>query len=228
MLKIAVINVMKQEKQLIDHLLLYSYQKNTEFEVTVFSACSELCEACAEQFYDLIFLNIDCAKEDIRQIGSCLRNEIHNGETTIVFVSEKEQCPAEYIKLHPSDYLIQPVSYKALSQCMDSCMEWKLRRNDLFSYKKNRSVCSISVSQIVYLQSIGKKIVIHAKKEKIEFYGKLSECMTENCFNHFIDIHQSFLINSQYIERVEREYVILSGDIRLPISRAKAENIRNW
>ena len=228
MLKVAVFDATKQGKQLINHLLLYSYQKNTELEVSALSTCAELCEASTERHYDLIFLNIDGAEEDIQQIGTCLRGEMRNENTVIIFISAKEQCPAEYIKLHPRDYLIQPITYKALNECMESYMKFKLQSNDLFSYKKNRTVCTINVSRIIYLQSIGKKVVIHTQKEKIEFYGKLSECMKENCFNQFIDIHQSFFINSQYIERVEREYVILAGDIQLPISRAKAANIRNW
>lgn len=228
MLKIAVLNATNQGKQLMNHLLLYSFQKNTELEVSAFSTSVELCKANTERFYDLIFLNIDVAEEDIQQIWVCFRDEMRNEETAIIFISENKQCPAEYIKLHPRDYLVQPVTYKNLSKCMDSYMRFKFQGNVLFSYKKNRTVCTINVSRIVYLQSIEKKVVIHTKKEKIEFYGKLSECMKADCFNHFICIHQSFFINSQYIERVEREYVILTGDVRLPISRAKAENIRKW
>lgn len=197
MLAIAIFDTTKQRKQLINHLLLYSYQKNTELEVSAFSTYAELCETIAERHYDLIFLNIDGAEEDVLQIGTCLRGEMHNEDTAIIFISAKEQCPAEYIKLHPRDYLIQLVTYQVLNKCY---IKFKLHSNDLFRYKRNRTVCTINVSQIIYLQSIGKKVVIHTKKEKIEFYGKLSECMKENCFNQFIDIHQSFFINSQYIE----------------------------
>lgn len=228
MLEIAIFCLTNQGKQLKDHLLLYSYQKNIEFEVSAFFTSDELCEAISERFYDLIFLDIDGVKDDIQPIGSLLRDEMRNESTAIIFISEKGLCPTKYIKLQPRDCLIQPVTYKTLDKCMNSYIKSKQQRNELFSYKKNRTVCTIHVSRIVYLQSIGKKIVIHTKKEKIEFYGKLSECMKEVCFNNFIDIHQSFFINSQYIERVEREYVILAGDIRLPISRTKAGNIRDW
>lgn len=227
-LKIAIFYATNQGKQLTDHLLLYSYQNNIEFEVLAFSTCDELCETISEQFYDLIFLDIDGDEKDIQQIGFFLRDKMHNEDTEIIFISKNKKCPAEYIKFHPRDYLIQPVTCMALNKCMYSYMKSKIHRNDLFSYKKNKTVCFINVSRIVYMQSIGKKVVIHTKKEKIDFYGKLSECMSEPCFYHFIDIHQSFFINSQYIEQVRREYVILAGDIRLPISRTKAGNIRNW
>lgn len=228
MLRITIYCTTKQGKLLKDHLLLYSYQKNIDIELSTFYTCGELYKAISERFYDLFFLDIDGVEGDIQQIGSFFRTDMRNEATTIIFISEKELCPTEYIKLQPRDCLMQPVTYEALARCMDSYMRFRLQGNELFSYKKNRTLCTIHVSGIVYLQSIGKKVVIHTTKEKIEFYGKLSECMKEVCFHHFIDIHQSFFINSHHIERVEREYVILAGDIRLPISRTKAGNIKNW
>lgn len=91
---------------------------------------------------------------------------------------------------------------------------------------KNKSEHDIAVNQIKYLQSNGKKIIIHTRNEDIEFYGQLSNQIKKKCFEKFIVIHKSYLVNPLYIDRFGYDYVILKENIKLPISRSYQEIVR--
>lgn len=228
MLNIAICSDNKKGTQLKDFLNLYCIQKNIEFEVSVFMTCSKLCELYSENLFNIIFLDLDYNEQDIQNIEYYIKTEFFDKNTVIVFISEEEKCHARFIKLHPFDYLILPIKYSELYTCMNNYLNFYFQENILFMYHKNHTKYYINPSKILYLQSSGKKIIIHTIKEKFEFYAKLSDCMKEDCFKNFIEIHKSFWVNPQYIHKVERENVILINNIKLPISRTKALNVKIW
>lgn len=48
--------------------------------------------------------------------------------------------------------------------------------------------------------------------EKSEFYGKLSEILKRGLPEQFVQIHQSYIINKDYIVELENDRVYLKGE----------------
>lgn len=229
MIRIAIVD---DDKILCDkmkeELTKYSVQNNFDNKIYVFYDC----ESIVTEFefgndFDIIFLDIEF--NDMMngmQFGDFLRNKLLNAEVTIIFISSIEGYAKQLFQFHPFDFIIKPLTFEKINKCMDSYYKTNFLKNKYFRFMKSKSEHDISVNQIKYLQSKGKKVIMHTRNEDIEFYGMLSNCINEKCFKKFIVIHKSYFVNPLYIERFSYDYVILKGNIKLPISRTYQEIVR--
>ena len=55
---------------------------------------------------------------------------------------------------------------------------------------------------------------------------KISICETELATKGFCRIHNSYMINLEYMKSVDKEKVVMAGDIHLPISRGTSKKIK--
>lgn len=229
MVKIAVVDDDKVIcESMKEELTKYSVQNNFDNKIDIYYNCETIIKEieCGKEF-DIIFLDIEFKeKMNGMQFGDYLRNKQQNAEVTIIYISSMEGYAKQLFQFHPFDFIIKPITYEKISKCMDSYYKTNFLTNKYFRFMKSKSEHDISVNQIEYLQSKGKKVIMHTVTEEIEFYGQLSNCINEKCFKKFIVIHKSYFVNPIYIERFSYDYVILKGNIKLPISRTYQEKVR--
>lgn len=229
MVKIAVVDDDKVIcESMKEKLTKYSVQNNFDNKIDIYYNCETIIKEieCGKEF-DIIFLDIEFKeKMNGMQFGDYLRNKQQNAEVTIIYISSMEGYAKQLFQFHPFDFIIKPITYEKISKCMDSYYKTNFLTNKYFRFMKSKSEHDISVNQIEYLQSKGKKVIMHTVTEEIEFYGQLSNCVNEKCFKKFIVIHKSYFVNPIYIERFSYDYVILKGNIKLPISRTYQEKVR--
>lgn len=214
--------------KLKSELIRYSIWNDQDYYIDTYFNCeSAISNLKLENGYDIIFLDIEFNNMmNGIQLGDFLRNKMLNVETSIIFISSIEEYAKQLFKIHPFDFLIKPVSYEKIENCLNSYFKMNYLKNKYFKFMKNKSEHEISVNQIKYLQSDSKKIIIHTNNENIEFYGRLSNYINEKCFENFIIIHKSFFVNPLYIERFGYNYVIVKDNINLPISRKYQDIVR--
>lgn len=229
MVKIAVVDDDKVIcESMKEELTKYSVQNNFDNKIDIYYNCETIIKEieCGKEF-DIIFLDIEFKeKMNGMQFGDYLRNKQQNAEVTIIYISSMEGYAKQLFQFHPFDFIIKPITYEKISKCMDSYYKTNFLTNKYFRFMKSKSEHDISVNQIEYLQSKGKKVIMHTVTEEIEFYGQLSNCVNEKCFKKFIVIHKSYFVNPIYIERFSYDYVILKGNIKLPNSRTYQEKVR--
>ena len=92
----------------------------------------------------------------------------------------------------------------------------------LFSY--NHVSVPLKISDIYYIEKDNKNLIYHTKRG--EFVERKSIKEAESYFEayRFIRIHSSFLVNAQYISKVESETLYL-GKISLPIARLRKQEV---
>ena len=79
---------------------------------------------------------------------------------------------------------------------------------------------------IVYFESKGRKVKVVTMKATFEFYGKLKNVM--KCLSDdFIVIHQSYIINREYVFRYTYEMVELVNGTILTISLVNRKLVRD-
>ncbi len=214
--------------KLKEELIKYSIQNEIDYTIDVFFNCESIIQEFeTDNDFDIVFLDIEF--NDMMngiQFGDFLRNKMLNAEITIIFISSIEGYAKQLFQIHPFDFLVKPITFEKINNCMNSYCNVNFLKHRYFRFMKNKSEHDISVNQIKYLQSNGKKVIIHTRNEDIEFYDQLSNCINKRCFKKFIVIHKSYFVNPLYIDRFGYDYVILKGNIKLPISRAYQETVR--
>ena len=96
------------------------------------------------------------------------------------------------------------------------------RRVMYFSYKNHYQENKIRMKDIVYFESVYRKIYIHTLQGTDCFYGKLSaiEKNLKSSVIPFIRIHQSYLINYHYISQYKSSKIIMENGSELIVSAA--------
>ena len=176
------------------------------------------------EYFDLVFMDIDFGKDEN---GIDFANMIFqiSPDTQIVFVTGYNNKFFQYIFLKQVNlcgYLTKPISYEIYSKIVEKAFANKGKRKDQnFCFKIRGKVHSIPYSRICYVESSGHQVIIHTYyNEEIRCIDKLERVKKTLPYN-FVQCHKSFIVNMDYIRRIEQKQIILMDESIIPISKAK-------
>lgn len=175
---------------------------------------------------DLIFLDIELVQKNGIAVGNFIRNEMEDMQTHIVYISSKESYAMQLFKVQPLDFLIKPVPAEQIKEVLMRSIKQKRNADVYFEYQKGNSVLRVLVKDIAYFMSMDKKIIIVKKDGEEEFYGKLKN-IAENLPADFIMIHQSYIINQNYVSEYSYETVKMVNGENLNISKPYRKETRS-
>ena len=95
----------------------------------------------------------------------------------------------------------------------------------LLNIVSNRRKIQVPMETVEYVESSGRKLILHLKEKEVCFYAKLSEVDSFLKKQGFVRIHQSFMVRKNQIKKVHRNYVEY-GEYELPVSRRYFPELR--
>lgn len=202
-----------------DEFLVYGEQVN----VHCANSGAEALQTLAQTEITVLFLDIDMPELDGFSVAEKLQSM--GGSPLIIFVSSLESLvfcsfafqPFWFLRKSHLDELPQIVQ-KILQLQRDKQMEYQIM------------VCgkltSFPLSEIMYFESGGHYITVHAKRQTVRYKAKLGEVETELKQADFIRCHVGFLVNCESIRVIERNAVILFDNTEIPVSRGRMENTK--
>lgn len=184
-------------------------------------------------YFDIVFMDIDWKRDDENGIHYAAEiNRVHPG-THIIFTTSYNERYSQEIFWEPvnlSGYLVKPVNENNLCILLDKIekMEKKLQdekeKNLIVQYKCGSEV--YSYRDIQYLESKAHQVIIHTTDKNITVYEKLN-VYEEQLHDGFVRIHQSYLVNMQFIKRIDRKELLLQDNTVLPVSKSKYNSARD-
>lgn len=204
--------------------LMDSYIKKTSFleGLGCFNSALEALETIKTQKPDIIFLDIQMPNLNGMEFAKNI-----DEDSKIVFTTAFDQYAIEGYKVNACDYLLKPISYKDFFEAVGKIYSSK--------YKQESQVKNSNSSDGIFIKADGKFVkvlfnritYIEAVKDyiKICFDDKtamplMSLNRMKNIENelpeNFVRIHKSFIINTEKIDCIERNHVII-GNVRIPI-----------
>ncbi|MDE7323839.1 MAG: LytTR family DNA-binding domain-containing protein [Lachnospiraceae bacterium] len=212
--------------QIANMVYEYGRKENVEIGVSIWNTGEALYQDLADRKpVDLLFLDIDLVSTSGIQIGRRIRNELENPDISIAYISSKSSYALELFKIHPIDFLIKPVSAQDIWDTINEALRLYNRGNTVFDYRANGYSCRIPHKCIIYFYSENKKINMVTKDSTVQFTGKIKDII-EILPESFIQIHQSYIINMNYICECSYETVKMSGGVELNISQPYRKMVR--
>lgn len=138
-----------------------------------------------------------------------------------------------------SDYVYKGYMYKAYSYILKKGMKEDIPQETLRYIREIRdseeciNVTSsgikrkVPISQIMYVESDKRRLILHTKTEAIPFYAKMSELESVFLDRGFIRTHQSYMVKAKYVTNTKVDEICL-GDITLPISRKYSKQVVDY
>lgn len=208
-------------------LLQYAQKKNIQMDTNIWYTGESLrVYLVSGGHLDVLFLDIELFKMTGIEVGSYIRNQLDNMGLQIVYISGKASYAQQLFKTQPLDFLVKPIMQEQINEVMDLALKITKRRKERFEFKRGKDYYFIPMGDIVYLGSEGRKVKVVTMKAVFEFYAKLKEaakCLSED----FIVIHQSYIINREYVSRYTYEIVELVDGTILTISPANRKLVRD-
>lgn len=203
----------------IDLEILQQYCKkyNPDYEISLFDNGTDLLETFQKKYYDLVFLDIEMYGLNGIEVGQSLMAKLN--KPVIIFTT----CSVDYaIRGYgiAVRYLTKPISYNDFVVAMATALD--------YIAPKKLSICDkgtqmlLLVNDILYLEMFQHKVTIHLlNKNNIEVRGTLSEFIEQLSTSRFAQPHKSYLVNLDYIDKLNKQEIIMTNGDIIPIGRSK-------
>lgn len=172
-----------------------------------------------KQTFDIIFLDISLGKLNGIETAKKIR-EYSNGR--IIFVTACKEYVFEAFDVEAFHYLLKPLSKEKFKQVLKKAYEEtkKEKAQDFYMVKIGTSYKKVPLLSILYGESNGRKIILHTKKETLEFYEKMDNLQGQ-LGTGFYRCHRSYLVNLGEIEGYDNSSIILKNGERIFLSKQK-------
>jgi len=210
------------ENMIIEYKRINQIQIETEVWYTGESLCNDFKK---NRDCDLIFLDIKLIKLSGIEVGNYIRNELEDYRTFIVYISSKTNYAMHLFKTQPFDFLVKPFNQKQVNDILDNAIKRWINGNQFFQFYISGKHQKIPYEDVLYFRSENRKIELHTRYQIYVFYNKLKDLFYEMPVN-FMQIHQSFIINQDYIKGCTYKDVDLVNGEHLIISKRYRVEVR--
>lgn len=188
---------------------------------------------------EVVFLDIEMPGGN----GFSLLEKLHPIAFQVIFVTAFDSYALHAIKFSALDYILKPIDKEELTAAVKKLeklpqnQENQLTNLTEFLKGEVRKI-ALNLSDEIRLVELGKIIRIEADNNYCHFVLKSGETvMVSKHLGHFYEIlkeqgfarvHQSHLINRQFLERYVKKdggYLILTNGDQVPVSRTQKEHV---
>ena len=151
--------------------------------------------------------------------GIDIARELKNmgAEGKIIFITGGNDYITEAFEIHAFSYIQKPVEYEKFAKVMHSvlkCLE-KARYMDIVADREKRR---IYLADIVYVETLGRRLLIHMKDEELETYLSVKSFMDEFGKSDFLQISRYVAVSISRIQRIVGRNLYLRDGRELLIS----------
>jgi two-component system LytT family response regulator len=208
-------------KALASHIAKYD---DLEYSGSAFNGMEAL-KMLNENSYDIIFLDINMPVIS----GVELMETQPNRPLTIVTTAYSDFALSAY-QNDAIDYLLKPISFEKFTKAIEKAKTYysgiSLKKEDgvkekMLSYRINGQVKEMLLDDIVYIESLGNymKLFISKVNLPIIIYGSLSNITAELNGANFVQVHRSYVVNSNKIKSFTLKTLTMSNGENLPVGR---------
>lgn len=176
----------------------------TDAEVMLFSSAQELLAACGEQRFDLMFLDIMLGSDNGISVAKtvCARQP----DARVVFITAHLLDFAEKIfdGVRPYGYIGKPPDKERVGLYIRRAEGECAREGRCLTVSRRGVEYNLSLSGIRYIESEGRRALVHSGSEIISVYERLDN-LSHQLDDRFVRCHQSFIVNLEYVTAVEKD-----------------------
>ncbi|MFN0212998.1 MAG: LytR/AlgR family response regulator transcription factor [Saprospiraceae bacterium] len=177
---------------------------------------------------DLLFLDIQMPILN----GLNLLKSVSRKPVTI-FTTAYPQHAVDAFNLDAVDYLLKPYSFERFTQAMEKAMALLRQReasaNDKpsghLTVKADRQWVKIPVAEIRYIEGWKEYVKIFVEHEKIVTLESLNNLESTLPAEHFLRVHKSFIVAKSQVQKLDGEVLVLMGNARIPVARARKKAV---
>lgn len=214
--------------------ILENLCKKTE-DLELLSAFSEASQALSflqTNVVDLVFLDIEMPGHS----GFEVLEASGTSAQVILTTSHNTYADKSYEFANVAGYLVKPIDPERFAKAIQRVRnrlslqtpahadDKATNTEEMLSFKIDRSLVQVPVSEIIFVEAERDYVQIHTTRQVIRVHSSLKALMNELPLSRFLQIHRSFVANTQHINLFKRNSVSIHTYM-LPVSRAYRQEL---
>lgn len=217
-------------EKIVNVLNLMKNKMSDMWNLYIFHKAEELIDQYKKIIFDIILIEIELGTvSGLEVVRKIKRN---NPLCLFICMSGTIEYIEEVVELEIFRFIRKPFRIENFCAIISEAINKLYQLADCFEYIYKNELFKLPFRNIIYFESELRKIKVHMMDaDHIEsncFYGKLNniENMIAEKPMCFLRIHQSFLVNYNYIKRIQYPQVELYNGKILLISKERQKGIR--
>lgn len=192
-----------------------------EMTIREFASGRELLETVGGQYMpDIVLLDIAMDGMDGMETAKKLREL---SDMLLIFVTGIKEQVFEAFDVGAFHYLLKPVEKEKLLSVMERAIaevEKTKNRHRYMLVKVSDGYRRLNLADILYAESDGRKVILHTRQEKLEFYGKMDE-LEKTLGEGFYRCHRSYLVSLAEIRGYDSTSIRVSSGEMIYLAKRK-------
>lgn len=218
---IAVCDACYEGRQRVRELIEeYGRNREQDIEVEEYSSGAALCSDISHvKEFDIIFLDVNIDEMDGLQAAKRI-NDIYP-DIPIVLVASMISYALEGYRVNAARFLVKDDLDATISECLDDLRDKLRRRNQKAVFAFVEGNRELEIQKIIYIETDRHKNIFHTSDADYGLYKKLDEIEEELAPYGFVRVHQSYLVNMRYVDKISSYLMrlITGKEISVPKSR---------
>ncbi len=231
MLNIAIVEDDDREAEILGSYITEYGEKNDErFRIERFNDAKSLLDNY-RHVYDIIFMDI--MMPEINGMEAAIKLRKLDKVVTLIFVTNMAKYAVQGYEVDALDFIVKPVGYSTFAMKFKKALS-KLASDagyNIAVFRKGE-IIYLSSRRITFIEVSGHKVKYHLLDGVVEGTGTLSELEKQLQICNFLRCNSCYLINPQYITKVQGYTVtMMNGDellISHPRKKTFMKQLADW
>lgn len=228
MINIAICDDNIEELETISSILSKNIKDvGIPFKISSFSDGQDLIEHInsSKQNFDIIFLDIYMKFSNGIDIAREIRD--FDKECKIIFITSSKEHAIDSYDVRAFHYILKPIEEEKFRNAIKLAIESLSKENKQVVIMNKKGNYRILYKDILYAESKARVVNIYLKSnEVISFYSKLEDFFQSLKDERFLRCHKSFIVNMDYVLKVENNYIFMYNNVIIPISSSNIAAIK--
>ena len=210
--------------QIVDYFDKFAEEYGKEFVIYRFYEAENMFEFCKDNA-DVAIIVLDVVFNHSNGIEVAERIRKINSKVRIIFVSSFEKYAVKGYGVYADGYLLKPIDYSEFkSELKMAISKIHLDQKVFFVENTDRGKLVIEMDNIHFIETCGRKTKIHTSEGEFASYQKMREYEKKLDSERFYRCHAAYIVNMQYIRRIEENTVVLKDGSKISISKNRKKD----
>lgn len=218
-MRIAICDDEAEELRQIQSML---QQYDITLQADIFYSAADLLQAFENSFYDLVLLDIEMPEPTGYQAAELLSQR--TDPPLVIFTTKNTGFAVSGYGL-AFRYLVKPIQFEPFCSAMDAARH-AISPAKLCISQDGQTII-LAAKDISYIESFQFIAIIHSKNKTYHTRMSLKQAEQETASADFYRVHNSYLVNLQYVSRISLDSAVLITGKEIPISRARKKGFQD-
>lgn len=214
--------------------LLVKYKElhpQADFEVEKFTDPSQLSRRIQrKKLADIYILDIIMTGTTGIDIGNQINDSGSNA--AIIYTTSSDDFALDAYGVRAVRYLLKPVKEDKFFEALDYARSsQETKKGPLYLVKTKSGLISVPCAKIEYIENSSRMLRVHLTDKTVitsifirkSFDEEIKELLNAD---NFIQVHKSFLVNLNYVKKLEGSSILMDSDANIPISKKNTANVK--